>query len=265
MNRTTHFCSFVAAWMCMTAGAAWAGDEVGFDRLIADNADALVSVKFVLKMQGGGGDDENEGEVTGIMIDPAGLIICSNSQVGGNPAFMRRGASATPSDIKVYLGADDAQGLDARMIARDSDLDLVWFKVKEPGERKFAFVDLARAAAPKAGDRLYAIVRLGKYFDRVPAVRETRVGAIARKPRTLLVPSSNLGVGVMVFDGSGAAVGLTVVQLPSAEELQHATSPAAFAGANGIILPASEIAKATQRAVESDESPADGAKKSEKE
>ena len=143
-----------------SVGLARAQAEADFEMLAAANSDALVTVKFVLRSQGGR-DSEDEGEVTAVMVSAGGLVLTSNSQVGGNPAFMRRGAAPTPTDIKVYLGSDDQQGLEARMLARDSELDLVWFQIKEPGERKFAFIDFAKTVSPKVGDRLYTVVRLG--------------------------------------------------------------------------------------------------------
>jgi len=243
----------LAAFCAAPAAADPRGGEADFEKLAAERSDALVSVKFVLRTKGGSGENENEGEVTALMIDPTGVVVTSNSQVGGNPAFMRRGSAPTLTDIKVYLGNDDSQGLEARMVARDSELDLVWFKIKQPGEHKFAFIDLARSAMPKVGDRIYTIVRLGKYFDRMPVVREGRVGALAKKPRALVVPSVNLGaLGQPIFTADGAVIGLAVVQLPDAEEIAAASSPAAFSGANSMILPAAEVVKATKRALDAD-------------
>lgn len=240
----------VFAWL--SSALAPAQTEADFEKLAAANSDALVTVKFVLRSQGGR-DSEDEGEITAVMVSADGLLLTSNSQVGGNPAFMRRGAAPMPTDIKVYLGSDDQQGLDARMVARDSELDLVWFQIKEPGERKFAFIDFAKAASPKIGDRLYTVVRLGKYFDRLPVVREGRVGALVKKPRLLVVPSVNLGaLGQPIFAASGEVVGLSVIQLPDAEEIAAAASPAAFSGANSMILPSAEIERATKHALEAD-------------
>lgn len=243
----------VLSFASMLAAPALAQVEADFEKLTTAKSDALVTVKFVLRSKGGGGDSENEGEVTAVMVDASGLVLTSNSQVGGNPAFMRRGSAPTPTDIKVYLGGDDQQGLEARMVARDSELDLVWFKIKEPGDRKFAFIDFAKEATPKVGDRLYTVVRLGKYFDRMPVVREGRIGALAKKPRSLVVPSLNLGaLGQPIFAASGDVIGLSVVQLPDAEEIAAAASPAAFSGANSMILPAGEVVRATKRALEAD-------------
>lgn len=225
--------------------------EADFEKLTTEKSAALVTVKFVLQFKGGAGEGEDEREVTGVMIQADGLVLCSNSQFGGGP-LMRPGVSATPKDIKVLIGEDTA-GLDARLVARDTELDLTWVKIKVPGERKFATVDLAKAATPKVGDKLFTILRLGKYFDRATVVRELRVGGVARKPRSLFIPSQALAApGMPVFAGSGEIVGVAVLQLPDAEELAAATNMSAFAGSQGLILPAAEVAKATKRALEAD-------------
>lgn len=229
-----------------------AADEADFEKLVSEKSASVVIVKFVMKITGAQGEAENEGEAAGVMIEADGVVLSSNSQLGGGP-MMRPGVSATPTEIKVLIG-DDTQGIDARLIARDSELDLCWLRIKEPKDRKFACVELSKAATPKLGERLYTLTRLGKYFDRATVVRETRLGGVAKKPRSLLVPSPSLGdLGLPVFSVGGEIVGVTVVQLPDAEELQAASSMSAFTGARGLILPAAEIAKATKRAKDADE------------
>jgi hypothetical protein len=229
-----------------------AAEGIDFEKMVAEKSQAVVTVKFVMKIKGAQGEAENESEAAGVMIESDGVLLCSNSQLGGGP-MMRPGVSATPTELKVLIG-DDTQGIDARLIARDSELDLCWLRIKEPKDRKFACVELAKAALPKLGERLYTLTRLGKYFDRALVVRETRLGGVAKKPRSLLVPSPSLGdLGLPVFSESGELVGVTVVQLPDAEELQAASSMSAFTGARGLILPAAEIARATKRAKDADE------------
>lgn len=240
--------ALLAAWLTLPAAQA---DEADYAKLSAEKSPACVMVKFVLKIKGAAGEMDNESETNGVMIEPDGLVLCSNSQLGGGP-LMRPGVQATPTEIKILVG-DDTQGLDARLVARDSDLDLTWLRIKQPGERKFAAIDLTRSAAPKLGERLYTLVRLGKYFDRAVVLREIRLGGETKKPRHLYVPSASVGgLGLPIFSAAGEFVALSVVQLPDAEELQNATSMTAYAGGNGILLPAAEVAKATQRAKESD-------------
>lgn len=253
MKRIADLPIVVMAVIVLAAGSWARGEgEVDFEKLAAEKAPALVTVKFVLQFKGSSGEGEDEREVTGVMIRPDGLVLCSNSQFGGGP-MVRPGTSVTPRDIKVLLG-DETQGLEARLVARDSELDLTWIRIKEPGERVFPFIDLEKSATPKLGDRLYTIIRLGRYFDRATVVRELRVGGFARKPRNLYIPSQALaGPGLPVFVASGEFAGVAVLQLPDAEEIAATGSMSAFVGSQGLILPAGEVSKATRRALEADD------------
>ena len=166
--------------------------EADYEALIAKRAPAIVTIKFVLKMDFGGfGDGEHEQEVTGIMIDPSGLVLASNNGLGGLLGAMQSMTggstlqmSIKPEKIRVLAG-DDTVGVDAKLIARDTELDLAWVKVDKAPDKPYDSVDFAKGATPKIGDRLYTVMREGKFFDRVPVVMETRLGGIAQKPRHL--------------------------------------------------------------------------------
>jgi len=228
------------------------GDAL-YSKLLAEKSPVLVTIKFVLKMQGQFGDRESEAEATGVMIDPSGLVLCGNSQLG-MPAFMRRFGTATPTDLKVLVG-DDTEGLKATVLARDTELDLAWVKIKDPGDRKFAFLDLSQLHNPVLGERLFSLRRMAKYFDRATTMSEGRLSGRTRKPRELLVPSGDLSVepGLPVFTADGHVVGVAVLQMPDDEEREG--NPMAFIGvgrdiSRGLILPAGEVARATLRARE---------------
>lgn len=149
--------------LCITfAVPAVAEDEAAVYRRLTDSQSAaLVTVKFLLRMEGQFGKRESETEITGIMIDAKGLILCANSKLGAP----RRFGSATPTDIKVLIG-DDIDGLPAKVLARDTELDLAWVQIKEPGEKTFEFMNMADPGEPQIGDRLYALRRMAKFFDR---------------------------------------------------------------------------------------------------
>jgi len=217
-----------------------------YREIVKLHAPALVTLKFVLKF----GESENESEAAAIFISEDGLLLCANSQLTGMQAYMRGlGASFTPTGIRVLIG-DDTEGVDATLIARDSDLDLTWVRIKEPGERKFEFVRLEDATTVEVGDRLLYLSRMGRFFDRSPMVRETRVGGTTRKPRNLLVPSLPVGgPGFPVFAEDGKFVGFSVVQLPSPEEMESGSMN--YMEAAGVVLPAADVARATKRALES--------------
>lgn len=252
---------FGRAWLAMIVGAlAFSGasraDEAGeYAKLLSETTPALVTVKFVLKMEGQFGKRESETEITGLMVDPSGLVLCANSKLG-LPRIMR-GASATPTDIKVLIG-DDTEGLEAKVLARDTELDLAWVKIKEPGDRKFAALDLSKSAVVNPGERILTIRRMAKFFDRATTISEGRLAGRTSKPRDLLVPGGGIDVepGQPIFTPDGRLVGLVVMQLPDLEEME--SNPMAFVGMrndilNGLILPVAEIAKATKRASEREE------------
>lgn len=226
--------------------------QADFQKLLDDKTPAIVTVKYVLKTKARWGESESEREVTGALIAADGLVLCANSQLGGGPWLRGSGSAAIPTDIKILIG-DDTEGLDAKLIARDSELDLAWLRVGEPGEKKLPFISLRNSAKPEIGERIYSVTRLAKYFDRVPVVREARLGGVAQKPRKLFVPSGgSASPGLPVYNAKGQVIGVSVSQMPDAEEMESAggfLGGGFFAGA--LILPADEVRKATERALES--------------
>ncbi len=249
--------------------------------LIAERANVLVTVKFVLKvkMAGAGADREIEGETACLLIDEQGLVLCSNTELGGYIGLMSqmmgRGGgfdvTAAPREIEVVPN-DGGEGLDGRLVARDSERDLAWVQIEEEverlgtvaadGGRRVAFLDLSDRAELGAGDRFYRLRRMDKFFGSVPVVTEGVVAAVIEKPRRLLVPSepANGGFGLPVFSAGGRLVGITVIQMPAAEDqfggmlssgLSFLSSAAKLQDmVGGLILPAAEVARATRLARE---------------
>ncbi len=280
MIRPTAFVPLAIALMLQAVPAAFASGEQPFPDLVAARSPSLVTVKFVLKIKMGGamsamGDTEAEQETTGAVVSRDGLVLCSNTQLSGMVGMMRRmigsmgDVTATPSDLKVLIG-DDHEGVDAELIARDTELDLAWIRIREPRSEGYDHVDFSQAGVCAVGDTVRGVRRMAKYFDRVPVVSEARVAAVTKKPRTLLVPSAALGtLGLPVYDGDGRVIGVSVLQVPDAEDTDG--NPMAMLSnlssmedvMSGLILPADEVVKATQRALESAASrpaddPADG-------
>jgi hypothetical protein len=243
----------IAGVMALVLAASLSADE-GVDlygRLIEEKAPALVTVKFLLRLEGQFGKREVESEITGMMIDPKGMVLCANSRLGGG----RRFGSARPTDIKILIG-DDIEGIDATLIARDTELDLSWVRVKEPPAKPFAYIDLSASANARAGEALYTVRRMAKFFDRATTVTQGFLSGRTSKPRDLLIPGGglNLEQGQPVFTAGGALVGVVVLQLPEDEEMQ--SNPMAVMAmrndiVNGLILPASRVLEATDRARQS--------------
>lgn len=261
--------AIIAAVAAVTATHAQAGDASGYGKLLKDKDSVLVTVKFVLKvkmsgMMAGMGDQESENEITGVMIDPTGLVLVSNSQLGGFTSIIKRfmpmggGVSATTTDMRVLIG-DDTEGRDAELLARDTELDLAWVKIKEPGGATFVHVDFSRGAVPELGQRIVAVRRMGKYFSRTAVVVEGRIGGITTKPRDLYVPTGEImgALGLPIYLPDGKPVGITIQQSPDAEDA-GGNPMAMLANLSSmqdtmasLILPAAEVVRATGRALAS--------------
>ncbi len=279
-------------WIAGSLALLWAGGAavalaapatIDYQRLLAETAPKLVTVKFVLQVKFGGtmssvmgGDQEMDSEVTCLMIDPEGLVLCSNIQFNGYVELMKRmmpqgmDVSASPKDLKVLVareteagemdeaadsGGSSLEEMAASVVVRDSDRDLVWLRIDEPGERKFPFFDFATASEPAVGEPIIGVYRLDRFFERAAILAEARVGGIIERPRKLFVPAASFsaGLGAPVLDAAGVAVGFTVFQYPEQGELGGSDNPLAIMsqssrmqqGIQGLILPAAEIVKAT--------------------
>lgn len=220
-----------------------------FAALAKDRAPAIVTIKFIMKSEQG----EEEDETVGTMISKDGLIITSNLAFGGMMALMGQ-AAPTPTNIKVMIN-DDTLGVDAKLIARDSELGLAWIRIDAPASDGYTFVDFASGAKVTLGDSIYSVQKLGKYFDRTPSIAEARVGSITSKPRELVIPTIGMAGGEMglpVYAASGAPVGLSTLVLPEREEMEGGGMRSFMRGmSGGMILPAAQVVDATKRALES--------------
>ena len=253
------------------AAAAGPGADA-YQAVLARRAPAVVTVRYVLKIElggtmggaMGGEGQESEGEISGVVVDPRGLVLCSNTLLGGFAGLLGRlmggsdfEISATPEDIEVLVG-DSTEGLSAKLVARDSDLDLAWVQIDDPPEG-LAAVDLGAGVPAKVGEPFVAIRRMDKIFARAPALIEGRIGGETTKPRRLWVPAASPfgGHGLPVFNADGALLGVTVMQFPDTEDAGGAGPMASLMQSarleevlSAVILPAREVERATALARE---------------
>ncbi len=223
--------------------------HISFTEMVTKRSPAIVSVKFVLKGEMG----DMESECQGVIVEADGLVLVSNIQIGGLAARFG-GGNVTPTELKVLIG-DDTQGVDASIIARDSELGLAWLKIKEP-KGPYPFVDFAASKDPALGDGVFVLGQMGKFFDRVPVAMSGNVAAITAKPRKLFIPSVTLAsaeFGLPAFDGAGNPIGVVTVILPEDDEVQGPGGmERILRGVQGgkMILPGSEVVSATKKAKE---------------
>jgi S1-C subfamily serine protease len=233
--------------------AALSVEGTSMAKIATDRAPALVTIKFVLVASGPGGDQEIEAEAGGLVIDPKGLVLVSNLEMGGSPGRQR--ARAQTKDIKVLIG-DDTEGVPAKLIGRDSELELAWVQIDTPADTPYSFVDLSKGASVRVGETLVGLDRMNKYFDRTLVAFTTSVGGLAKKPRNLIIPVGGKieWIGLPMFNLGGELAGVSVVQMIGADEedpsaMRNLGRQAGFD--RGLkVLPVAEIAASTARAVE---------------
>lgn len=232
-------------------------EDASYKKAMDAGGASIVTIKFVLKVEGGGdmaGLNDQEMEATGFLLDGKGLVVCSNIQMGGYYSLMSRGngPTITPTDVKVLIG-DDTEGKKAKVLTRDTELDLAWVKLDEESATELKHIDMEKGATATVGSKLLLVGHMAKFFDRALFVNEGKVNGVTEKPRKLLSPSKSLvsdrnDLGMPVFNTDGAVVGMVVLQLPDAESSESDTS--GDLGGGPMILPAAEIVKATKRALE---------------
>ena len=257
--------SLVLTGLATFAIVASAAIEPDFKTISNKYSEGVVTVKFILSVSMGGGmagmDQESETEMTCVMATADGLVLCSNNQLTGFTAMLNQftggsgvSISAKPKELKVILGSTE-KTFDAEIVTKDSDLDLVWIKIKNTENIKFKYIDFNTAKVAEVGDKLLIMRRLGNYFGREITINENRVGGITSKPRTLYIPAftSMPGGGLPVFSSSGDIIGLMITQLPESDGSQPSLMGMMVGnlqdGMSGLILPAAEVIRATKRAM----------------
>jgi len=226
-----------------------------FRKLIDQHIKCVVTVKYVMKLQMGSRTQELEAEAPGLMIRTDGLVLAADTTLGG--MLKSFGISGEPQELKVLVGAEEDE-YDAKLLARDTDLDLAWIRIENEDNVKFDVMDFSDSVTPKLGQMLTGLRRMSKFFDRAPMAEKGIVCCITEKPRKLYVPGGDLSgsIGSPVFTAVGEPVGFAVRQIPTDQDLRQAMFMGQLSmgtmqdNFGGKILPAKQIVKATKRALQ---------------
>ena len=204
----------------LLASVAQAGDIRETARSVAEQSKgALVTVRVVMgikfSIRGQSRDQERKIEANGTVIDGSGLTVASAAAL--DPTIVMR--ATTRADIKsefkeTTLILDDGTEVDAEVILKDSDLDMIFIKPRE-AEDPFKAVALdAGAQEPQILDQVFAVGRLGKIGNRAIRLHLGRVEAKVKGPRPFYVCDASLStnLGCIVYDSQGAPLGILVTK-----------------------------------------------------
>lgn len=223
--KTLAIFATAALLVAATGGPAAVAQEEGgaqadWNKLLAEKAESVVSVKFVLSLRIMGQQQESNREVRGVIVNEGGLILSSNSNfdLGLSPRMRRmleaqgQSVSASPSDIKVLFGNEETE-YPAQLVARDTNLGLAFLQILDLKDRKVKPVDLSGEDTLAVGQQLCSVTRLPRGFDNAPMLGRVFVSGRIEKPRKMWsVSASSVTVGNPVFDLSGKTVGVLAVQ-----------------------------------------------------
>jgi S1-C subfamily serine protease len=226
------------------------------------NQHAVVTVQIVLKskfsMGGQGGQStESRQDVTGTVLDPAGLTVLSLSATDPGQllqSMMGDGESRFKmetelSDVKILL--DDGTEVPAEVVLRDKDLDLAFIRPKSKVATPMASLDLTKSAKADLLDEVIALNRLGSAAGRAYAASVERISAIVQRPRLFYVPETSMTMttlGAPAFTLDGKAVGIFVVRaLKGKGGAGFGMFTSQSDNLTAIIIPADDILKAAKQ------------------
>ena len=236
---------------CSADGLAEKGRDI-FNK----NQQAVVTVQVVLKVSYSGKSSENRQDLTGTVVDPAGLTVLALSACDPSEMYQRMMAEQASqykletevTDVKILLA--DGTELPAEIVLRDKDLDLAFIRPKSKPASPMAAVDFGKSAPAQLLDEVITLNRLNSAAGRAYAASVERISAVIQKPRTFYIPDSTMTsttLGSPAFALDGKVVGLLVMR---AVNSKGGASRNYRDSMTSIILPAEDVLKGAKQAPE---------------
>ena len=215
--------------------------ESTWRKLLSEHADCVtwVSVTVRVELSAGGRSmppQEQKLEALGTIIADDGLTVLSLNKVDPTANILSRirspGASVNVNYTEVMLLMQDGTEVPAKLLLKDSDLDLAFVLPIE--ERRNEFKDIVFSKVPKQAsvdetpvilDEVVSIGKLRKTLYRQSTLRRGWVNAVIEKPRTYFV-IENTSPGTPVFNRVGNWLGVVVYKMVSGRPSEIVTLPA---------------------------------------
>jgi hypothetical protein len=184
--------------------------------LVAQHAEAVVTVKFVMSVVNSGNEQRIEDRTQAVLVSDDGLMIVPDRSVSldfstfGNVTPGQAAPVAKSSDFRVRLaGSED--WLPADLVTRDAELGLAWLRLRQPAG-KLDHVDLATGIKAEPGMAFFSLLRTSDEWGGVPVFRPGLVLGETRTPTFRLLVD---GVPGLAFSHDGKPMGYVDVDLAS--------------------------------------------------
>jgi S1-C subfamily serine protease len=196
--------------------------------------------------------EEKKLETTGTVLNKDGLIVVPlstldvASAVDGRTVNTPNGpiklsAKSSTKEMKIIMA--DGTEAPAKVVFKDTDLDLAFIRPEKPEGLTFVPIDTANNAPLAMLDDVIVLGRLSKELNREPLIMTTEIMAMVTKPRTF----GRIGapcLGLPVFNAEGKFVGLGVNRFaPKSDALTGGGAPA-----SNVVLPAADVLEVAAQA-----------------
>ena len=238
-------------------------------QILAAHQDAIVGLSIIAKIDigvdgysglgvrasGSGDGKDKKIETSGVLVDPAGLIVSSLGSIGGGSMMDGREIETPKGMVKLKAKLDikevkvvmpDGTEIPADVVLKDPDLDLVFFKIRtdspEAKDVTFKAVDLKNNTAVEVLDDVVVLGRMDATMNRQPTAFTTEVNGIVKKPREFLsIPG--VRPASPVFSPEGKLVGLSIMRKGTGA-MAAGSSPSVIPA----VLPARDVLKIAEQA-----------------
>ena len=183
----------ISAFLLPCGHAAQAADAAGDTmRVVASKyKGAAVTLAVVIRTSGTGlgNVDNTEVEVSGVVIDPSGLVVTTNTAI--DPASTFAGMDSelagkmTTKVISARILVPNGDDIPAKVVLRDSDRNLAFLRPIAAPKSPLPFVDLKAAGKAQIGDPVFLLSRTGPVGNRSPQTTMIRIVSVLERPRTV--------------------------------------------------------------------------------
>jgi hypothetical protein len=237
-----------ARWLVVLAALATAGGAIADDvwsKRLEEKSRSVVSVKYVLKFQGGQGDRESNRMATGVVVDPSGVVMMPlwSSRFGRGPS------KTVPTNIRVLFDGDEKE-YPAVVGATDGKIGIGFVILKDLAGKSIPSVDFSAGAEPALGDELYGVSRLDQGFDYAPHLSVVRVVGQVTKPRPMWIYQGPASVAHPLYAFDGKVAGLVILQGGVTEEQGFSPDRPFLLPAKAALVTIGQAVKASQAALE---------------
>lgn len=181
-----------------------------FKTLMDQHASAFVRVNWVMASSFMGQEQTQESSTTGVLVDPSGLVLVPRmvaEPTNPNAAKLTPEQRATfkmaARDYQIHLPGED-QPLPAEALTTDADQGVAWLRIKDPGNRKFAYVDTTRSELASPGQSYYVIERLEERYGEKPIMSWGIIQGEIDVPQKAHIVTGALG---LAFSAKGKVLG----------------------------------------------------------